>query len=523
MAVWILFPAVQNFREMIPGAEVSDVWNALWSIDFVHSSILQGQLPQCTTLLNAPKGGCLWPADILGALITLPFTSLFSLAGQYTLLVLIQLVIIGIGTACLFRELLPKTTIWQECLVGFIMMDSTASRIAIHNGSSEALSIGWVILGLWGFLLFRRGKHWGIFFLLLSIWSSWYGVVVVLGFMGIMILWEKTARKQALIGAGIYAGFLLPYAYFVSSVSTGKGNLLQIKGSGELNMVRRTIGAMDPLSYLMPAPYLSPDFSLHSRYGEQFVHSGYFGWVLLLFGAWNWWKKGEKGTLLPLILLGIVFFLLSLGPVLVQGGEPVVFGADWGMPLPYLLLENLYGFSGLSLLFRWGFVPMLGLGMMVSIGCSRRAALILGILIGLENRVLSPVKDLPAFAETQNAEGMKLLQAAPAGSAGTLPITGGRKTLYWQTIHQKPMLVGLNFASNSTFRRFLDQGMALQKKKDFKQQIEQMARQKGIRYLIINLDPTIMPDQYFGLMRKLQNDFPSLIEAEKEYSILKLY
>lgn len=521
VALWILFPAVQNFGEIIPAAQISDIWNGLWSLDFVHQSIFQGRLPTCTESLNYPKGGCLWPSDMLGALLTLPL-SFFSLTQQYTLLVLIQLVITGMGMACLLREIFPKTTILQTCLAGFMMMDSTPMRIAIHNGSTEALSIGWVILALWGFLLFRRGKYWGLGFLLLSILASWYGVVVVLTFMGINILWEKDSRKRALIGAGIYLVLLLPYAYFVSSVSTGKGNLIQIKGAGELDMVRRTIGAMDPLSYMMPYPYVSPDFSLISRYGEQFVHSGYLGWVLLGFGAWNWRKISDKRRFLPFVLLGIVFFILSLGPVLVQEGEPVLFG-NLGIPLPYFMLERLWGFSGLSLLFRWGFVPLLGLGLVASTRSSPRAVLLLGLLIALENRVISPVKNLPAFTKSPNAEGMLILQAAPSGAVGSLPIVGGRETLYWQTIHQKEMMVGLNFTSNNVFRRFLDAGMRLKDTENFRDQMEMFAQQNGLRYLIINLDPSIMPDQYSELMMVFQNNFPSVYSAEKEYSILKLY
>jgi hypothetical protein len=525
VGAWILFPAFQNFGEVISGAPISDLWNALWSLDFAHLSILQGQSPQCTVLLNYPRGGCLWPSDILGALISLPFSFFFSITEQYTILVFIQLILAGSATALFLDEISEEANPWAGCLAGFIVMDSTPMRIAIHNGSSEALSIGFVILAFWGLLRFQRGSKWGLVPLLLSIFSSWYGVFLVLGFLGIQILWKRTLLKENLLVLGVYALCLLPYAYFVKSVSTAKGNLLNIKGSAELDMVRRMIGSMDPLTYILPRPYISPDFSLVSRAGEQFVHSGYLGWTLIISALWSWRRIAQKQSLHPLLAWGTLFLILSLGPVLLQGGEPIIFG-DLVIPLPYALIEQFWGFSQLSLLFRWGVAPLFVLAIAVSL-CfsgtgSRRGLLILGLLVFFENRILSPVHSLPAFTPIPVSEPFEELRDAEEGAVGTLPIVEGREALYLQTIHGKPMLAGLNFALNRRFRQFLEQAKRMQERDDFSKKIEVLARQKKIRYLIINKDHSIMPDQYFALKEKFQKEFTVLSESN-EYIVLTLY
>ena len=126
------------------------------------------------------------------------------------------------------------------------------------------------------------------------------------------------------------------FVYWSMALSSGVGNLLRIKGREEMDSVRRTIGSADPLSYFVPWMYRSPDFTEVSRFGEQFVHSTYIGWVLL--GTCLWFIKDTlKHWTVWAAVLG---WLISLGPVLVRNGEPFVFNG-FGFPLPYFLLEFL--------------------------------------------------------------------------------------------------------------------------------------------------------------------------------------
>jgi hypothetical protein len=280
---------------------------------------------------------------------------------------------------------------------------------------------------------------------------------------------------------------------------------------------------MDPLTYILPRPYISPDFSLVSRAGEQFVHSGYLGWTLIISALWSWRRIAQKQSLHPLLAWGTLFLILSLGPVLLQGGEPNLFG-DLVIPLPYALIEQFWGFSQLSLLFRWGVAPLFVLAIAVSLcfSGSRRGLLTLGLMVFFENRILSPVHSLPAFTSIPVSEPFEELRDAEEGAVGTLPIVEGREALYLQTIHGKPMLAGLNFALNRRFRQFLEQAKIMQERDDFSKKIEVLARQKKIRYLIINKDHSIMPDQYFALIEKFQKEFTVLSESN-EYIVLTLY
>ena len=92
--------------------------------------------------------------------------------------------------------------------------------------------------------------------------------------------------------------------------------------------------------------------------------------------------------------------LLSLGPVWVSGGSPVILAGDRAVPLPYFLVEGLPGFSSLSLIFRLALAPALAAALLAAVGYGAVAArlgllgrwlpvaVVLGILA--EKRLVSP-------------------------------------------------------------------------------------------------------------------------------------
>jgi hypothetical protein len=517
-AGFILWPAVVHFGELIPGAQVSDLWNALWSIDFVISAIKNGSSLSCTELLNFPVGGCLWPSDVLGAAIVFPFHWFLSLTQAYTVLVLIQLSIIGIATDRLYRLLNKKGTQLQAMLSGLVMMSSSVSMTAVHNGSSEALSLGWAILAMGGIVTFSKGSKKGLVWLVLGSFSSWYGVLGVLIFgIGYLISLPNQSKKPVVVSMVIWMLLLLPYAFFVHMMSTGEDNLLLIKGAEELMQVRRTIGAADPLTYIAPLDYRSPDFDTISRYGEQFVHSAYLGWVVLLAAL----IQRKRSFLWGVFAVGLV---LSLGPVLLYKGEPLVWNLERGFPLPYLVLEALPGFSGLTLLYRLAFIPMLCLCLLFPIARSKMQVVILLLFIVLELKFISPVHDLPNFAQVPSSETMKVLQEEPEGGVGHYPIVGGRETLYLQTIHKKPIAGTLNFAwSNRMDKIFRAAIKAGENDSELIRRTTNTAKQTGIRYIILDLDQSIMPDHYSNVANKLQHHFPTVGVPQNDYIVLRLW
>ena len=521
-AAVLLLPALLHWGEVIPGAEISDVWNALWSLEFVSQSVQQWTPPTCTETLNFPKGGCLWPSDLIGATIAVPLRFGLSLSQSYSLVVLLQLSLIGWSTDRLHHVLSSNATRWQRGLSGIMMMSSASVAAAIHNGSSEALSLGWVILGMVGAVEIARGHRRGVVWLVLSTFSSWYGVVGLLIFVGCYGWYSWTNQRndgiRLLRGVGLWMMVLLPYAWWVQSLSTGEENVLLIKGAAEAMQVRRTIGSADPLAYFIPWDYRSPDFQEISRYKEQFVHAVYLGWVGLVAIAVQW--RSCPPFLKWMFGIGL---LLALGPVLVVQGEPVVWNERWGIPLPYFLFEFLPGFSGLTLLYRLAFVPMLCIALVTPRGLSNKSLLLVGGLWLCEQSLLSPDRDIPSFTAVPTAEEWGSLKEAPAGGVAHYPIVGGTETLYLQTIHQKPVAGTLNFVWSRATEKIVRTAQKSDTSTEMVRRVGNVARQTGLRYLVIDTDQSIMPDMYTKTIRQMQTHFPTVGSAKNDYIVLQLW
>ena len=298
---------------------------------------------------------------------------------------------------------------YDPALISAILLQiSTVIRTGLHNGSTEVLSLGWVLLGLVGWNQVLAGYTLAWLLILPVIGTSWYGVA---GFIVVaLVQWVKQrgtlSTSSLCLGAfilSLWAGFV----YWVLTLSSGAGNLLRIKGIAEMDSVRRTIGAADPLTYFVPWSYTSPDFSEVSRFGEQFIHSSYIGWVLL--GTCVWYcKKAKRHWVLWAAVFG---FLLSLGPVLVMKSEPVLI-AGLGVPLPYILVESLPLFDHLTLLYRLSWVPIVCvIGFAVQHWTFRPQ--LLCVLTIVEMVLMSPVRVVPSCTDMSFVQKVRVLKTHP--------------------------------------------------------------------------------------------------------------
>ena len=518
MAAWILRQSFLNFGEVIPGAPVSDLWNGLWSFHFIQESMQEYRFSTWTNQLNYPHGGSLVPADIFGGILFALFSPLGDIGIQYTMVVFVQLFLAALGASLLFREIYSNVTVLQSIVVGVLVQLSPMMLTSIHNGSTEVMSIGMVLLAINGYLRFFRGEKWGLILVLSSIITSWYGVLMLLSFMCChSLLHRRSIQKRHCNGFLIYAFVLIPYALFFLNQSSQKGNLIGIKSKEELALIRRTIGSSDPLSYLLPHPYISPDFSFISRYQEQFVHSSYVGLSLVALFVIQIIRNSKRKMKRDLLMWGVLGFFLSLGPVLVIQAEPFI-AFDRGIPLPYFLVEKLPGFSSLSLLYRFSLLPFLALLFLSIAHLSSRVTVVFAIVFIIEAKCIAPSKDLPYFSSMPHLE----LQEEMDGAVGEYPITAGRASLFLQTEHNQPVLRSLNFSLNAEMKLFLDYANSLDVDSSFAQKVENYGKEKGIRYLLFNRDPSIMPDQYFLAMEEIFRQFPT-ISRKTEYKMVKLY
>lgn len=525
LAALLTWPALPRLGHAVPGSSATDLWDGLWSVWFASRSLLQGALPYATKLLDHPGGGTLVVADPLGSLLATPLVGLLGLPVAWTLLVLGQLCFAGVAAHRLAEEVLETR---GEQGWGWISGVSYASApvllSGVHNGNSESFSGGWAALA--ALMCWRLARHggglrllWAGLSLTLAALGSWYGGVVAFLFAGALAVWPfdgaRAPRWQPFAALALALALTAPAAWGFQVAATTRGNLVGIKDPHEVALVRRTTGPADPLAYVIPGDYRSPDFREISRYGEDFVHCPYLGWALLGCAALAGRRRAGLGAL---ALAGLAGGALSLGPVLAHGGSPVIFLDDRAMPLPYLLVERLPGFQSLSLVWRLGQAPALAVAVLAAVGLAGRGARIQALMVAavlIEVRLLSPVADLPDLASVELSPAISALAEAPEGAVMNFPVVGGRDYLFEQTVHGKPVAGTLNFPNNSASRKvwqaMLDAADA--SPEAFRQAVAARARKAAVRYVVVHEDPRARPDMHDAAVRALARAYSPIAEG----------
>jgi len=187
--------------------------------------------------------------------------------------------------------------------------------------------------------------------------------------------------------------------------------------------------------------------------------------------------------------------------VLARFGQAVIVMGDRAVPLPYILIEGLPGFSSLSLLYRLALGPALAVALLAAVGVAGRSHRVVGAVIVvmlLEGRVLSPLGHLPDTVDARVAPAIHALAEAPDGAVMNFPVVGGRKYLYEQTVHRKPVAGSLNFPNNLAAQRVWRTMLEVvdEEPAEFRSHVGSVAKSVGIRYLVVHVDAMARPDMH---------------------------
>jgi hypothetical protein len=533
LAVFWTWPTALSPATVVPGAERTDLWDSLWSFWYVHEQISHGKLPlHADGLLNHPDGGLLWVADPLNALLMLPLLAVASLPLAWSLLVLLHQVFAGVAAYGLCRELSGSD---RAAWVGSVAYGSAPLMLShIHNGASEAVGMGWLAAAAWALCRVRSGVGGvGLAGLLVGLCAigQWYaglsvGLLTLLLAADCGLAGDGAASRRLLLSLALGLAVAAPVAALSLWASTTEGNLVGIKAAKELNSVRRTIGPADPVGFFVGGDYRSPDFRELSRYGEEYIHCTYLGWAAILAALVGLTSpQRRRGGLVWLVVLG-VGMILAMGPVLARFGEPVILPGRRAIPLPYLLLEKLPGFSSLSLLWRLSQLSVLALAVLATKGIAghrweRWLAPLFVVAFVAEVRWLSPMAGKPDHTRIEEEAPLIALRDAPEGAVMNFPIAGGRAYLYEQTVHEKALAGTLNFPNN---KASMAVWRAALRNKDagpeqLRAELRQAAQAVGVRYLVVHVDPMARPDQHDIAVRAIKEAFTPLSEIPS----LKVY
>lgn len=533
LAVALTWPTALHTVTAVPGAGRSDLWDGLWSLWFPLARLQAGEdLLRVDGLLNHPAGGSLWVADPLNALLGLPLVALFGAAAAWSVLAIAHVTFAGLAADTFARRVVAdhapsEGALDRAGLVAGVAYASAPMLLAhLHNGATEAVGTGWLALAGWALWKLRgehRGRDVALAGGLLAVTTVAHAYAGVCGFLlaGVTLLATLRDRASArgmglalLIGVALSAG----PAALAWRTTTAADSVVGIKNPHELAMVRRTIGPADPIAFVMPGDYRSPDFAQISRYGEQFVHTPYLGAVLLLLSGVALATRAEVRGRGALATAGLIAAVLACGPVLVHDAGPVILARRLAVPLPWFLVEELPGLRGLTLLWRLGQLPALVVAVLAAVATLRmgRAGWLVLPAVLLEVRLASPARGLPAHADATPSVVLDVLAEAPEGAVMTYPVTGGMNFLWEQTVHGHPLASSLNFPNNPASRRVWKAMLAAQNVQPdaFRATVAEAARAEDIRYLLVHLDPWARPDLHDEAVRAVKAAYTPVAEAD---------
>lgn len=512
LAVALTWPLILSPATLVPGGLRTDVFNSLWGYWFVAEGLADGHFPVHTTLLNWPEGGRLLVADPLNSLLAAPLTLSLGAPFAYSVMVILHLTLAGV-----FADAAGRALGGRGWVAGVAFMASPIGLSHLQNGSSEAAAVAWLPLAVLGVVrvtennlapevVRRRVLLAGLGLALAAIGSGWYAGLGAFLLAGAFVLTGSSRRVLPAIVVG--ALILLPFAAAYQGLAGAADGLVDIKDPDILARLRRTVGAADPLTFVMPGDFRSPDFARLEQNASDLVHTAYLGGALVLLALW----KGRRPALWLALVLCLV---LALGPVLVVGGGAVHWHGR-AFPLPWTWIEALPGFVSLSLLYRLATLAPLCLGLLAD-----RAPGWLAPLLLLETMFVSPARTLPELTPVPVSAGLVAARDAGEGAVISLPASFARTRLYEQTVHGHPLAASLNSGVTPSGLRVLAALRKVAKHETDWAAAEGVARGEGVRFVLVHRAVPI--EATFQTSIRALRDHGRVVSTSEELLVYAIY
>ncbi len=462
LALWQMGPVLARPTELAIGHPANDVWNHIWGYGFVAKSLLSGELPFHTELMNWPEGGTLWFIDMLGAIITLPVYAVSGPVAAYNTGYLLMWTLCGIGMYALALRVTGSALGAWAAGIAYQSMPHLLGQAT--NGISETLMAGFLPLALleirelFHHPSFRTAIRAGFVLGLTALANWYYGLFAGIALFGLCVRGLSRhgfQRKRELIrygGAfGVTTLMMVAPAFSAFSMSMSVDDAVVTRDPQFVWATLVLHNMTDVVSFFRPGKHYSPD--LKALFGEDLLVIVYLGHVLLwpaLFALFTRYRNKIKSW----TALGLVYFLLCLGPFLFVAGDYVQAFGGW-IPLPFLALFKWFPmFSRISHAYR--FSVGVGLVLCVLFAWTIRAMqrtrfsgfLPVAVLASLRLAESFYASPAPFPLPVSDATVPRVIQQLDEGAVLDLPV--GRPVLarsqyaLAQLIHGQPSPYGLN-------------------------------------------------------------------------------
>jgi hypothetical protein len=446
LTVLLLAPLIPGPARFIPGPP-GDNLEYVWKLQWFADAIAERRSPTFVPYLFYPAGYELAYSELTPAhtLLGLPLTWLAGPTLTYNLLNAASFILTALFTVLLAQRLgAGRLGAFAAGIgVGFCLW-----RYQHTLGQMNMVGTQWVVLALYGLEGFIRWRRAHDAFLTglgvaLAAWSSWYYGPTLWLLLALWLVmrhpWRETralrsAWPAALTAPLVALALLAPYAH--PTLQTLRGGDTRHDYASLLQL------SAHPLDYLTPSRYhalwgawaaqVAPNTA-----GARLVAPGFALLTLAGMGMWRWRRSIVAWTLL---IIGLVCFILSLGPELIIG--------DWTIPLPALLAyEHVPVLRSIRAWSRMAFYVQICVGLLAALGLTgfaqwRRAWQALGV-IAFCGILLEAAHAAPWSAATDPRPVDRWLADQP-GSGATLQVPDSFSGVieYYALLSKRPSLTG---------------------------------------------------------------------------------
>lgn len=418
------YPLVRQFASAIPG-DSFDGWQNYWNLWWMKTALVdQITWPWFTDLLYHPTGVSLLfhTLNAFNGITFLPVQLAFGLLPEYNAVVVFSFAAGGLGGYLLARQVLGANSSRLAAFLAGAVFTFSPYHFAHLLGHMQLIALAWLpfyILYVLRTLHKAEGVDWrhiareGMlagFFLILVALCDWYYAFYCILFTAVVAAWfsfrHRHAARQRRLGPGLIALVAIGI-----TVAAALSPLLipMMREAGQASYMvpdaaqSRQLSA-DLLAFITPQGFhplwgewartRSERFT--STISEYTVFAGFTVLGLALVGLHSRWRQGSgmKGLWLGVTL---IFFVLSLGPVLHIGGQAARWPGGAEIALPYAAIARLPFVNIMRSISRLDVIVMLALGIVAASGLNsltrHRPG---GALIGAVALVLVLFEFLPA-------------------------------------------------------------------------------------------------------------------------------
>jgi hypothetical protein len=476
LTVVVLYPVPFRLNSTLAGFTYRDGWEHSWWLWFSRRLLLEGRGLDDLYLLNHPVGlqhPYQWSLVCL-SMIASPLASLFSPAATFNLMVLGSFVLGGLAAYHLCREL---TRNHWAAVVGGAVFTFCPNRLGHALG-------GWlpqmtIYLYPWYALLlirtlrrptWRRSIGLGVLAgAAATVWPihiACFMVPLTLVIVGADLISHRRAffqdRRGCCLGLAFAISLVLALPFLLPVIQGRlQGGLGYLSTSGIVGH------STDLLAFFTPSPYhpvlaplgIVPSFAQRVFADQEAMRAAlaYPGLIAVLLALWGILRPRPRPWRWVVLAVGAA--LLSLGPILVVGGEPVEYKVDnyrTYVSMPYALMQAVPFFDWVRTPGRVNTTGMLGLGVLVAYGLAnlldrlaasrwRAGLLALAVLTVVLFEYL-PMWPFPA-ADATVPPAIRHIADQP-GDGGLLHLPMHRRAvnnraLYFQTVTGRPIVGGV--------------------------------------------------------------------------------